>query len=286
MDSVKWLDMQFKNVIGEKAIRLVLFPTPPTPVGDVLFMPDSFSSKTFDKSLDFNRDDGSFHPISMLPTLYGPAVLAWIRLKHLIGVKNGQLEIKYATCCARVTYSVLFDAHGIRYADTTTLEDVSLTPRSCHPGSHFVVPYAPYLTAMFHYALAPGRSEKLIRFTYMHPDEAMMLFPECDFTRNIVIDKFLSRCTIDPKVRYCNTHGGLGSWTKPYIRQIRRNLVDLEDTDHEQWIQRPYRLFGRENEVLGDAGQEDDGQGVAIADGGQASVAVHREGYGSLQEGS
>lgn len=261
------MDLQFRNVVGEKPVRLVLFPTPPIPVGNVLFMPDSFTSKTFDSTLDFDRGDEDFHPISMLPTLYGPAVLAWIRLKNLVEVRGGNIHIWHATCCASVTYSVLFDADGVRYADTTDLKDVSLISRSCHPGSHFVVPYAPYLTSLFHYALAPNRSEKLLKFTYMHPDDAMVLFPDCDFTRNIAIDKFLARCTIDPKVQYYQTHGGLGSWTKPYIRQIRRNLIDLEDTDHEQWIERPYQLFGRKDEVSGYAGQEDDRQEASSADG-------------------
>lgn len=252
MEVSKWLDQEFEEY-QERYVRLVLFPTPPTPVHDRMFMPDCFSSKTFDISMD---RDKSFHLISMLPTRYGPAVLADVKLREIFNVSNGKITIDNATCCASITYTILLDKDGLRYADTADIEGLRLISRSCHPGSHFVVPMAPYLSSLLHYALAP-QDKKIadyysaveMNFEYMHPDDAQSLF-NCDFSMNLSIDKFVSRCYISSTVRCTNTSGGLGRWAFPYIRKIRRNILHRGE-DHEQWIIRPYEIFGQQSKEDG-----------------------------------
>lgn len=289
MTPQQWLDLQFKESYAEKYLKLVVFPTPPVPVRDFMFMPDSFKSKTFDDGAEdrFDKSD-EFKPVAMLPTHWGPAVLARIKLRYLIGVSDGFLSVHHATCCASVTFAVLCEGDGVSYADKTTLNGLMLVGRSCHPGSHFVVPDAPYLTSMFHYALAPTVKEKymvrpvgngvLERFTYMCPDEAMLLFPEYDFSSNLEIDMFLSKCIISPSVAYHKINSGMGDWAKPYIRKIRRNIIDIAEAKDHEWRQRPYAVFSDES-------QKDDGTQAHTAISGRAAGEVHCQGDGDHAEG-
>jgi hypothetical protein len=267
MELTKWIDVMTEEYLN-RYVRVVLFPTPPTPVDDRLFMPDCFSSKTFDISMDREQ---TFHLISMLPTRYGPAVLADVKLSKIISVSEGKVTVHNATCCATITYSILMDQDGLRYADTADIKGLRLISRSCHPGSHFVVPMAPYLSSLLHYSLAPEKDLKFQRpvnmlIEYMHPDDAQLLF-NCDFSGNLSVDKFVSKCFVDHKVSFVNVRCGLGRWAFPYIRKMRRNIL-LGGEDHEQ--------HARTYEVFSEQGKEDGGQNGQIAICGPTPVEVHR----------
>lgn len=243
-----------KNKIEElhdRYVHVVLLPTPPTPVDNIMFMPDCFASKTFDEQLD--RPD-EFKLISMKATKFGPAILAMVKFNRLIDLNDdGMAYVESATCCASVSFTVLLDADGLRYADNTSIDGIRLISQSCHPGSHFVIPNAPYFTSLLHYSLAPEwdleknelrhEGRNLGRFTYMTPWEASDLFDNCDFTDNLQFDIFLAKCAIGADSTYCKVHGGLGKWARPYIKHMRNNLLQINDLEYQQWRKRPYKLF-------------------------------------------
>lgn len=250
MKPSQWMKKTYENY-SYRRVKVVVFPTPPTPVDNTIFMPDSFSSKTFDKT-----DMRKLQMISIVPTVYGPAVLSYLRLSDLLHNEKGLLDVNNATCCASVTFTVLFDGNGLRYADRTNIDNLMLISRSCHPGSHMVVPMAPYLSALLQYAAAPHKDEKSrssnLALTFVSPQEAGALFPGYDFSDNIELDRYVSRCTIDPKSSFFKSGAGLGKWSDWYIRRLRRNILAMEDCNVEDWSRRAYALSGH-------AGQEDDG---------------------------
>lgn len=273
-----YLDKLFVDQYADMYLKLVAMSTPPVPVSNYVFMPDSFKSKVFDDNPRLDEAGGfdrksEFKPVALIPTALGPAVLARIKLKHLVSVENGILEIRNATCCASLTFNILVDSDGLSYADNVNLDALELVSRSCHPGSHFSVPLAPYLTAMLHYAVAPEKLRKIREFRYMPPDAAFGLFSDYNFEANRKIDKFLSKCAVPFSVSWVNAEGGLGKWSRPYIGRLRRNLVDMGGFEHERWIERPYEIFGN-------AGQENDGKTEAFTDLKAVAGAVHAEGHG------
>jgi hypothetical protein len=202
-------------------------------------MPDSFTSKTFDHT--FSRSS-EFKVVTVMPSVLGPAILAYIKLGELVRYddQTGVLEVFRSTCCASVSFYPMFESEDGVYADDVQVDSLNMMGRSCHPGSHFVAPNAPMLTALLQYAQAPSMEEKYAEgrtslITYMAPNQAGSLFPACDFTVNSEIDEYIGKCVIDPKVIYCKVGSGLGEWSKPYLRVMRNNLLRMEDLDHEQW---------------------------------------------------
>jgi hypothetical protein len=145
----------------------------------------------------------------------------------------------------------LFDRNGLRYADKTDINNLELINRSCHPGSHMVVPMAPYLSALLQYAAAPRIGEKSLALRFLSPQHAEVLFSDYDFTDNIELDRYVSRCTIDPKSSFFRRNAALDKWSDWYIRRLRRNIIAMEDHNVEDWFRRSYVLSGY-------ASQEDD----------------------------
>jgi hypothetical protein len=248
----------------EKNVRLICIPLPPTPVSGLIYLPDSFTGKTFDKV--FSRS-APFNVKAIEPTPLGPAILAWVRLKDLISYdEDGQLTVTHSTCCASVSYRGFEsdEREGAReYAFDVDLDGLSMTSGSCHPGSHYVVPGAPYLSAFLQYAQAPGngnRSDRGIRtrsdmqISYLTPDAGKLVFPYCDFTRNEEVDKYIRKCTVDLSVSYGKILGGLGRWSMPLLKDMRWNRVKMGDMDYEQYT------IVRPDEESGHARQEDDSQ--------------------------
>jgi hypothetical protein len=246
-------------------------------------MPDSFASKTYDH--EFGHSD-HFHVIACTSSKLGPAILAHVKLKNLVNYdgSSGILSVRNATCCASVEFYNLMDSKQGMYAEMAKITNLSMMSGSCHPGSHFVIPNAPHLTALLQYAQAPEmNSNRTILIDYMTPDEAEKLFPTCRFDKNTGIDQYISRCVISPKVLLGKVLGGLGMWSKPYIAFLRRNFIRMEGRSYEQW-----RIDG-ENEVLRNEGQEDDGpseEGRGSSDSVATRGEIRGEGHGDLVGGS
>jgi hypothetical protein len=206
---------------ADKTIKLICIPLPPTPAHDVIYMPDCFTSDTYDKG--FNRSPG-FNAVTMKPTPLGPAILAYIKLSKLIRFDSctGFLTVQVSTCCATISAYVGHRGEdGLIYADECKIDNLTMIGRSCHPGSHYVVPKAPFLTSLLQHAQAGDRELKI---EYMHPNEGEKLFPHADWSTNRAIDEYLGKCVVAPEVSYFKARGGLGVWTRPYLRQMKINL--------------------------------------------------------------
>lgn len=211
----------------DRVVKLICFPLPPTPVNDVIYMPSSFTSDIFDKK--FNRSE-EFNVVSVRASKLGPAILAYVKLKSIVSFddKTGFLTVPRSTCCATVSSYTLFRGeNGLQYANECKLDNVSMMGRSCHPGSHYVVPKAPYLSALLQYAQAPTTDSKAegLRIEYMNPDDGALIFQHANFDTNKIIDEYLSKCFVSPNVSYYKTRGGLGIWSREYLRQMRVNIL-------------------------------------------------------------
>ena len=255
LEPITWMKRTFEKY-RDLTIRLVCLPLPPTPVRGVMYMPDSFSAKSFDTT--FDRSNG-FNAVTTTLSRLGPAVLAYIKLRNLIAFgEDGLLRVEKSTCCATVSYNILRDTQKCEYATETVIDNLNMMSRSCHPGSHYVVPQAPYLTAFLQYAQAPENSDgaqrdgNSLEVVYMTPEEAEILYQDVNFSQNAKIDSYIRSCVIDTSISFLRTKGGLGRWSTGFLATLRRNILEMEGSSYEQWT------IGQ-NEVPRDAGQKDDG---------------------------
>lgn len=259
---INWMKRTYDRYRYE-TVKIVSLPIPPTPVDGVLFMPDSFCSKVFDNPIE---TDAEFKIAMVKHTKFGPAMLIYAPFGELISfdAETGYLEINAATYCARVSYYVLCESNGFKYADEVVIDSISSVSRSCHPGSHYIVPHAPHLTALLQYSQAPSLNDnrKLI-ITYLTPDEGEKLFPHCIFDTNKFVDDFVARCVVDDQVSFYKTLGGLGEWSSEILRRLRRNILEGN-------------YYGG-HELLGDACKEDGGKLGNNPDSAGDDVSIQAE---------
>jgi hypothetical protein len=273
MNPLEWMKQSWESV-RHKTVKVINIPAPPTPVKGVIYMPSCWASKTYDQQ--FDRDE--YKVITMEHTKYGPAVLMYMQLEQLIGFSddnshNGLLIANHSTCCATISAADLYsNSDGLVYVDEAVLDQLVMMERSCHPGSHYIVPQAPYLTAFLQYAQAPQiREERPITIQYLTPEDGEKLFPYCKFDSNTELDAYVRRCAISLDVSFFNTTGGLGKWSLPLLRELRRNQILMEGVDHERWNQRSF-------EGTGDASKEDDSEDVGSTEAGILQDPVRAEG--------
>lgn len=240
---------------------------PPTPVNGMLFMPDSFSSKVFDNNSI--KTNSEFKIAMVKPTVFGPAILLYVPFGNLVEFDSttGYLNVVVATFCARVSYYILCKSNGIEYADQVVIDSLSTIARSCHPGSHYVVPKASYLTALLQYSQAPTYKDldnrKLV-LTYLTPQQGEALFPHCLFDTNKFVDDYVAQCVIDDQVSFYKTSGGLGEWSDGFLRRLRRNILEAN-------------YYGSGHEVFGNASKEDGGEFGVDSDSGGDGLSVQEQ---------
>ncbi len=220
---------------GGRLVKIVALPLPPCPAHGVIYMPDSFTSKSFDGIPTFQSSHHQLQVLSCKRTEYGPAILAFVRLCDLIDFnsRTGYLNCKKIAICARVSYRILCEDNYFTMADDISLESVDFGGSSCHPGSHIVIPKAPHLTAMAQYHKSPHRGEldnisELEVIQYMDPTACELEFSEIDFSMNSVVDALISRCLISPTVSAYDVFGGLGEWAAPFLKGMRKNVLSKE----------------------------------------------------------
>ena len=216
-----------------RTVKVICLPLPPTPVQDVIFMPDCFTSDTYDEKFDRSAD---FHVVAMHSTPLGPAVLAYIKLNKLVSYNpnTGFLDVHVSTCCAGISaYVGVRSDSGLIYVDECKIDSLTMIGSSCHPGSHYVVPKAPFLTALLQYRQA---HERELDIEYMCPAEGEKIFKQADWQTNRDIDEFLGKCIIDPTTSYFKCRGGVGAWTRPYLRQMKINQFLKENKNAQNTI--------------------------------------------------
>jgi hypothetical protein len=260
MQILDWMRRTFADW-GDRTVKVICMPLPPSPVRSLIYMPDCFTSKTFDNVFDRDRQ---FRAVSMEATERGPAILAVVKLKDLISFDkdHGFLTIENATCCATISYYVICEENGLTYANEVSLDSLAMPTGSCHPGSHYVIPDAPYLTAILQYAQAPEREyqgrrggwhhNKQLEIVYAAPDEGKAIFPQHDYHCNRIVDSYVARCAVHKDVSFARIDGAIGKWAWPFLKGLRRNIVNIKEASYERWTEQAY-------EIPRHAGQENDG---------------------------
>ena len=228
-------------------VKVVMLPLPPTPVDGMIYLDDAFVSKSFDSG--FDRPE-SVRVEKTIPTEFGPAILGSIKINDLMEIfsskalyepirdvglyppvagERPKISIKRATLCA-TSSSYQQTIHGTEYAIDITLDGIRLCHRSCHPGSHIVVPNAPFLTALLQYSSAREFGElndndrDFTKYNYLSPEQGAALFPYIDFSKNLYIDQYIGECTTDSDLRMYKVIG-LGQWAQPYLKRLRINSI-------------------------------------------------------------
>ena len=216
-------------------VKVICFPLTPVTVRGLMFMPDSFShieGSLYDSTGEFKAVAARWHQ-------YGPAIYGRVKLGQLISYNtNGVLTVDCSTCCAGVSYKILCESDGVEYVDMVTIDRLNLIARSCHAGSHFVVPEAPHLTALLQWAQSPDnngettRTRSLLSSPYLRPEDGKIVFPEVNFDSNKEIDKFIRMCACNDKVSCHTVAAGLQEWAIPFLRTLRQNKIQWEEGLH------------------------------------------------------
>jgi hypothetical protein len=252
----------------ETEIRFIAIPIPPSPVRGLLYNPYSYVSETFDNV--FEKDPGEnrkgYRCVAMLPTNQGPAFYITAPLRTLINLdfnkflNRHRVSVSSSAFCAAIEFDELnlgknegsFLIEG--YADKVRLLSMSLVSRSCHGGSHLIVPGAPYLTALLQINSAPGDTiffqeelqDKRVAARYGRPwiEETGALFPEVNWDRNTSVDMLISESYVE-RSRYKisdeeNTKGKtlslqdiivfphrecVGRWAHPFLKTFTHNIL-------------------------------------------------------------
>ena len=217
----------------ELPVKLIAIPLPPTPVGDLLFLPNAFASKTYDRKFTFNERTFNLITMDFHPQL-GIVLLLTTKLGNLINWKDRFLNVKVSTFCAAVSFYKRESENSLYWADEVVLDELNAIGRSCHPGSHYIIPRSPSLTALLQFAQAPDISDsdddclgrQLFNFTYLSPIEGERLFPTANWNRNEVVEEYIKQCPAD--VSIFRTVGGPGQWAKLVLRQLSLNKFQFE----------------------------------------------------------
>ncbi len=206
---------------ADMTMLIVAIPTPPCPVHKdaLVLMPDSFTSKSFDGDCDLG--DG-FQILGVKPTRnLGPAFLVSAKLSRLVrSNKKRDLHTNIAAFCAGISYFSV-EISRVHYGVETNIDRLSTVGGSCHQGSHFTIPEAPYLTAVLQQRQAPSSGKLAV--DYLTPAEAELVFPQIDFTMNREPDRFISTCSVDPACCPYRRRSGVGKWAEQYLKTLRYN---------------------------------------------------------------
>jgi len=241
-----------------RKVRVIAFPVTPTPIGDLVYKPDCFMSRVFDhQALDNEEIVGS------APTRNGPAFLAYLSLSSLMDINDtdledngGVLEIHNGAYCARTSYynlrTLSVDLNGkvctvygdTQFATEADIHGLSMISRSCNAGSHFIIPQAPFLTALVHLRQGMELDNGL---EYLTSKECENLFPQVDFSKNLVVDNYVKNTTVhkvkweeitstteDEDFRWVSHGKCLDPYDKHCLRELGRNF-ELEE---EEWQKR------------------------------------------------
>lgn len=217
---------------GGRSVKFVSLPLPPCPAHNKIYMPDAFTSKSFDGIPTFTSDSNELHVLRCKRTEFGPAILAITKLSDLIHFDGHYIHAHKNAICATVSYRNFVTENQIDIVDDVSLERISFGGGSCHPGSHLVVPKAPHLTALMQWQKAPRNNEyqELSEvITYMDPLMCEMEFEGVDFSENEKIDALISHCIVEPSVSAYNVIGGLGEWAAPILKSLRNNALRKEN---------------------------------------------------------
>lgn len=246
----------------QKELNVIAIPLPPSPVGGLLYDPGCYTSDTFDKIFEHENilSSKDFECVAMTPTNQGPVFFMKIPIKHLLKlqydlkIKRNLIEVIYSAFCASIEIDILNIQHDFPlgdkaahiegYANKVRLTSMRLSGRSCHGGSHLIVPNAPHITALLQNRSAPDNSdESRVAGRYGRPfeEEVSHIFPTASWGNNHIYDQIISEgfvCnggTNSAELTIFSKKECIGDWAIPYLRKLARNLItplSLEKESH------------------------------------------------------
>lgn len=225
MKTLEEVKKLYNNII-DRIIYFVAIPVPPIPVNDIVFHTNSYDSKTYDlTNISVNKEINII--LRRFSLSLGPIFLCSIKANRLINIDGTQGFIipRVSTFCANISYYQK-TINNITHARDATINGLSIISASCHPGSHYIIPRAPYLTALLQYNQIQRHYDyEESRFTYLKPEEGEILFPKFNFEHNHIVDSEISKMTIDPEKNVYNTNlnMGLGNWAFSYLKKLVLN---------------------------------------------------------------
>ena len=249
MKPLEFMQKYYERYAHNK-VKVVAFPLPPCRVNNIIFMPDCYSSNSLD--MIFNREEDEFTPISIKHTALGPALLLHTRLSKLISFdeKTGLIRTSGATLCASVSYLTFGKDKGLKYVEEATLDSFMMIGKSCHPGSHFVIPRAPFLTSLVQISQSRTvEDNEKASMIYTHPHDPIIseIFPKTDFSCNLDIDNFIGHCAVD-----IDTRGGgktnLGDWGLVYLKSLRWNQIRMKESKDAWDLRSEVQLSGLQSQ--------------------------------------
>lgn len=275
----EWMLKTF-NTYRDMKLWVVALPLPPIAVRGLVYMPDSYTSKVFDGGDNIEHAGIDYKINSVVASSWGPAVLMRVKLGSLVSYQTtGNLVVHAKSCCADVSY---YGKSNISVDNTDKKFDVALDVvinklkffGSCNPGSHVVIPGAPFLSAIVQYAAAPQESGIDVvsgvdtSAVYLDPWEVSHIFPTLNLSINKLVDNYIGKCAIDRSIRRSSSLASLGAWAVPYLRQMRINNLLMEEPDYES----------RSIPVIVDSRQENGGSLRSCPIGGTADRELRQEG--------
>lgn len=244
------------EILLQTTVRVVAIPIPPTPVRGMMYDPGCYASSTYDNMFEKDQSGGAYKCVAMRDTNKGPVFLIHAPLKTLVSLYwipelgRYKIGVNGSAFCAYIEFDMLNVKNrndpSLQYVDTfghnVRLLGMSLVHRSCHGGSHLVVPGAPALTALLQYESAPGDSlffredpsDGRIATRYVRPflEEVGGLFPS-NWVPNRAVDKLVEKCFVgswkkelskDDLVIFSHREC-IGDWARPYLTSLTRNIL-------------------------------------------------------------
>lgn len=225
-------------------VDLVTFPAPPVSAKGVFYAADAWGSTTLDRGRDvFNSQKIACLDATM--TYRGPAFLLRRRIQDLLNVnRDGHFDAPIY--CAMISWERLLEDRVQSYANKALLEGITPISRSCHPGSHHSIPYAPWLTLITQFRRATDsrfEHDPIDEFTFADHIESLRYFPDHDFSRNREVDKLFSTVSLTDLVGTATHHlvvyPVLGDTLKFYVREmIHRQRSIFREATHGEEIDR------------------------------------------------
>lgn len=189
-----WQSIEYKKV------WIIAVPIPPNPIksdGGIIYMPDSYGSKSYD--LKFDRSDVYSVIKVNWSEIYGPCILMSTKIKDLFSFRK-YVTPRFGSFCATVS-AYREHLNGKLFGFESIIDCLDETPSSCNKGSHICIPDAPYMNSLIQlFCASSGYDCEIIK--YLSYSSGSLLFEDIDFSHNQYHDNIFSKLMVDQS-RYC-----------------------------------------------------------------------------------
>lgn len=225
---------KFMDVYGDTKVKGVLLPLPPAETKGVIYMPDSFTSKTFDENAVYHSG-ADVKVLKVAPTDLGPGFLFEMKISNLLTLRDWGNEFglhsSLQAACASIDFHVMMtDDEGKIWADQGVVNRLSWGS-SCNGGSHVVFPSAPFITSIVQRQRDSGKMDLFDqKLVFADPFESEQFFPDEIFGLNKWLDDKVGMLYHRKDDKNLNK---LGQWALSYMARMDNNILKLEEVEHE-----------------------------------------------------